>query len=340
MDEKPKVSVILPVYNSEKYINQTLKSIYDQEYKSFEVLIMNDGSTDKSSNIIQKFVSTDCRFKLFNLKNNGQGIARYIGINKARGKYIAFIDSDDFVKKTWLKVMVSDMETHNVDMVSVNYLEHYDKDDNDIAILGYSNEKMIGQKDIFTEWCKDKKLKGFLWNKLFKREILMKNNIRLKFSFMEDSYVLANSIFNTQSIYFDNRCEYYYRFLEQSSINSGFHSRDIYSIKFFLEIKNRITKLYPSLSELFELRISKIELFLMMRMNYNQLLENKSLINNFNELIDKNNLSLDRLYNPIDIILVKKIKAPKSAYICINIRKYLLIVQKKVRNISNRGFLK
>jgi len=335
MKNKPRVSVIIPVYNSEDYLEQALESLVNQEYKDFEVIIINDGSTDNSLNIIYEFASIDSRFKVFSLNNSGQGYARYVGINKALGKYIAFMDSDDYVKNTWLGTMVSDIELYDVDIASVNYFEHYEEGNRNIESYKFSSGKVIGRQNLLSEWCMDKKLKGFLWNKLFRSEVLKRTNIQLEFSFMEDSYLLINTILNIQSIYFDNRCEYFYRFLSKSSVNSRYDSRDRSSITAFLGIEDIVVKCYPSLKKLFEVRMSKIELFLIMKMDCFQIVENRDLIERFGVSINKNKDSLRPVYNSVDSWIVTRIRTPKSAFFYINLRKLLIRLQRIVRSIKN-----
>ena len=94
------VSIVTPVYNSEKFIEETIKSVQDQTYKNWEWILVNDCSVDKSAEIIEQYIKNDSRIKLINLKeNSGAAIARNTGIEQSKGKYIAFLDSDDL----WVK---------------------------------------------------------------------------------------------------------------------------------------------------------------------------------------------------------------------------------------------
>ena len=103
------ITVIIPVYNSENTIFNTLLSIKNQTYENFEVLIINDGSTDSSLDIIKKICKSDNRFKYFDIANNGVSNARNIGLDNANGKYIIFIDSDDIVEKEYFMNILSDI---------------------------------------------------------------------------------------------------------------------------------------------------------------------------------------------------------------------------------------
>ena len=111
----PNISVIIPVYNSEKYIEQTLKSVLNQSYQSLEIICINDDSTDKSKEIIKNLQKTDNRIKLINLDKNigSPGKVRNIGVQKANGEIIAFLDSDDIWKPNKLKTQIKNMRNIN-----------------------------------------------------------------------------------------------------------------------------------------------------------------------------------------------------------------------------------
>ena len=101
----PKISVIVPVYNSEKYLSEALRSLEEQTFKNFEVVIVNDGSTDGSDKIIEKFIEKNRNFKLINQKNMGPGCAKNTGIKYSTGEYVTFLDSDDFFAPNFLEVL-------------------------------------------------------------------------------------------------------------------------------------------------------------------------------------------------------------------------------------------
>ena len=107
MDNPVRVSIVVPVYNSEKYLSETINSVLQQTYNYWELLLVNDGSTDDSMKIIERFCSEDSRIKLLNKKNGGQGSARNLGIKNACGEYIAFLDSDDLWSSDKLEIQVN-----------------------------------------------------------------------------------------------------------------------------------------------------------------------------------------------------------------------------------------
>lgn len=114
----PEVSVIIPVYNSGKYLKRTLESVINQTFKDFEVLCVNDCSTDNSLEILEEFAKQDKRIKIINnTKNIGSALSRNAGIDNARGEYIYFLDSDDYIEQKYLECMVEKIEQENCDIV-------------------------------------------------------------------------------------------------------------------------------------------------------------------------------------------------------------------------------
>ena len=112
------VTIIIPVYNTERYLRQCLDSVINQTFKDFECICINDGSTDNSYNILKEYVQKDNRFTVINLpENKGQGNARNKGINIAKGKYITFIDSDDWVKENHIEQLYNNITKYNSDIV-------------------------------------------------------------------------------------------------------------------------------------------------------------------------------------------------------------------------------
>lgn len=116
------VSIVVPVYNVEKFIKETIRTIKQQTYSNWELLLVNDCSSDKSVEIIKEYVKEDSRIKLINLeKNSGAAVARNTGIENANGKYIAFLDSDDLWKKQKLEKQIAFMEKNNYSFTYTAY---------------------------------------------------------------------------------------------------------------------------------------------------------------------------------------------------------------------------
>ena len=113
----PRVSVLMSAYNSDKYIAESIESILNQTFKDFEFVIINDGSTDKSREILEKFAKEDTRFKVINKEHGGVSSARNIGIEKSEGEYIQFVDGDDWIEPNCLEECFNKINEKNVDFV-------------------------------------------------------------------------------------------------------------------------------------------------------------------------------------------------------------------------------
>ena len=117
-----KVSIIIPVYNAENFVENSINSVLCQTYSNIEIIIVNDGSTDKSQEICTKLLQKDKRnSNWFNKTNEGAGKARFVGIQKSRGKYICFLDADDIMETCFVEKMVAALENNSADLVECGY---------------------------------------------------------------------------------------------------------------------------------------------------------------------------------------------------------------------------
>ena len=101
------ISIVVPVYNAEKYLNRCVDSILSQTYTDIELILINDGSTDSSGELCKKYAESDSRVKYFSKENEGPGVTRFLGAQKATGEYICFVDSDDYLSEDALEVLLS-----------------------------------------------------------------------------------------------------------------------------------------------------------------------------------------------------------------------------------------
>ena len=187
----PKISVIVPVYNVEQYLPRCIDSILTQTFTDFEVLLIDDGSTDSSGKICDEYAEKDERIRVFHKENGGVSSARNLGLDNAIGEWICFSDSDDTMRNNYLQVMLSIEEKTNVDMIVCSILRKKYSD----RIL--TLQDFVYEKTQFGNLlCNLRKvgLLGVPWNKLFKAEIIKNNN--LQFDINLDSY--EDEIFNLQ----------------------------------------------------------------------------------------------------------------------------------------------
>ena len=168
-----KVSIILPVYNSENYIEATIDSILEQTYKNFELIIVNDGSKDNSELICKKKAAEDERIKYFYKNNTGVSDTRNVALTYATGDYITFIDSDDLYEKQYLEVLVDNIEMNKVDWSICTYT-YFNKKEK----ANFINQNIITtSKELIIEKLQPSLLFNQIWNKIYKKNILDVNNI-------------------------------------------------------------------------------------------------------------------------------------------------------------------
>lgn len=202
------ISIIVPIYNVEPYIDECLYSIISQTYRNIEIILINDGSTDRSGQIAEKYKTLDDRVVLIHKKNGGVSKARNIGVELARGKYICFADSDDILASDYIEYLYELMKNNEVDIsLTTRYLSKkqnfvYSKDTIEIKTGEQALIEILLHKIPIGVYCK-----------LFKSEIIKKNDLR----FFEDLYVGEGFNFNCKAfqyakrVAFSNRGIYFYR---------------------------------------------------------------------------------------------------------------------------------
>lgn len=215
------ISIIMPVYNSEKYISEAIESVCNQSYKNWELLIVNDGSTDYTSKIIDDFAKKDSRIKVFHRKNEGVSMARNFALNKVCGEYITFIDSDDMYHADRLKRMLQVFEQHeNCEIVFSRHKEFRGKlntyEAND------SRKIVISDDDILVKVISDSK-NHFVWNAMLKSEIAKKEKFA-PIRFAEDFCYIRDCACHCRQMAVLDEVLYFYRRDNENAMTSHFFS--------------------------------------------------------------------------------------------------------------------
>ena len=170
MTEDILISIIIPVYNAEKYLAETLKSLTKQSYANLEIICIDDGSKDRSAEIIHIFQSEDSRIKYIKQENSGPGAARNNGISLAQGKYIVFQDSDDLLHNDAIRIMLEHAEKENADVCIVSYQTFSDSYAEDFPISDYQVEICTG--DLPLQFEDYQTFRGHPWGKLYRSDIV------------------------------------------------------------------------------------------------------------------------------------------------------------------------
>lgn len=188
MDEL--ISVIVPVFNVEMYLSKCITSILDQTYKNIEVILVNDGSTDDSGSICDQYAKKDNRIKVIHKKNNGVSHARNIGIDKSNGKWITFVDSDDWIEDNYLEMLLKEAKSQDVDIVLCGHNKVWEN--NIEKINQMADSRIYNSREYLIKTLNPQTGFGFCHMKLIKRECI--NEIR----FNENLVVCEDALFNMQ----------------------------------------------------------------------------------------------------------------------------------------------
>ena len=216
------ISVVVPVYNVEKYLDKCIDSLVSQTYENLEIILINDGSKDKSAKICDKWKDNDSRIKVIHKENGGLSEARNVGIDYAQGKYIAFIDSDDWVDKNFIKYLHEKLEKYNADIAASTIIKTY-KDYNEIQPINREKIRFTSEEALDTllsgrDFC------AVAWNKLYKRKCW--SELRFpKGKICEDAFTTYKLIDQAKRIVQIEDTLYFYRIRPNSIMTAKFRAQ-------------------------------------------------------------------------------------------------------------------
>ncbi len=217
------VSIILPVYNVEKYIDTCLTSLLNQTYDKLQIIIVDDGSTDESLNIVKSYKDKFNNIIILTQKNKGVSEARNLALKYVEGNYVLFIDSDDYINNTMIEKLLSSCLKFDSDIAMCGYYLYYENANkkNEIKLYDLKDNYIYDNKKIIDEMLLQK-IQGHLWNKMFKKELLDK----IKFIFEPGRYIqdmlpVFKAVCCSRKITYINEALYYYRQIETSTIHKN-----------------------------------------------------------------------------------------------------------------------
>lgn len=236
---KPKISIIIPVYNAEKYLRECLDSVLAQTFTDFEVLLINDGSTDNSGQICDAYALQDTRIKVFHQENGGVSSARNLGLDNAKGEWITFVDSDDYLGDNYfyfLKLIPED-----ADFVLLNITRDIK---GEVKSLVNFKENTYSKEDFLLKYPLYPNFPG-PWGKFFRLDIIKSNEVVFdeKLSFGEDALFNLTYLKFAKVIVTANYSNYYYRDVEGglSKAVLDYHSE----LNLFNYIKKKLNEVLP-----------------------------------------------------------------------------------------------
>ena len=253
MKNQPKVTIIVPVYNVEEYLVKCLDSLVNQTLKEIEIICINDGSTDNSLEILNTYTQKDKRVIVIDKKNEGQGIARNLGITQANGEYIGFVDPDDWVSSDMYEKMYNQAKELNSEIVVCDFIKYQDwtgrswkhefwiqsksncQYENLEVPSGVNLDKDYIFKSIIISPC-------YAWNKIYKTEFLKLNNIKFSEArCFEDCIFIIDAMLQAKNISYVDSEFYIYR-LRMSSTLRSLNNIEQESLNVFKEIYNAFKK--------------------------------------------------------------------------------------------------
>ncbi|WP_188859622.1 glycosyltransferase family 2 protein [Oceanobacillus indicireducens] len=323
------VSIIIPVYNKEMYLNDCIQSVVNQQYRDIEIIIINDGSKDNSENIIEKWSAKDKRIRYFSQRNQGVAIARNKGISIANGDYIFFLDADDYLEEYAILKLVTDALYSKADIIIGNF---YEKSGNKFVEKQSFENKLFNKSDLkktgttLEMFIVNNRHMARAGNKLYKLDFLKK----LQVSFV-DGVIAEDRLFNlicyvnNPTIQVVNEYTYIYNILDNSrsrTLSSNYYDQNISLLNYLYDYLKKESKL-EEYQELFQLivmyDVSKV---------INQTFERSK------EKIKSTNVSIKKLrentliFNTISAVIkeekFKKINGGKAFY-RISLLNYLLV---------------
>ena len=207
MDEKDflmtKVSIIIPVFNTQKYLHECLDSVINQTYKDVEIILVDDGSTDESGSICDDYAKKNERIKVFHISNSGLSHARNIGIDNATGEYIVFQDSDDYIELKMTEDMILEVEKNNSDLVICGHKQFFDKPEKKPINKNFNKKKYTNRKDFLNDFYKYFPItSNSAWGKLYKAKLIKENELK----FIKGLSLIEDLMFNSK----------YYRKIDQN----------------------------------------------------------------------------------------------------------------------------
>lgn len=206
------ISIIIPIYNKDKYVSKCLDSILEQDYKNFEIIIIDDGSTDNSLNIIKNYFHKNENIKFYSQNNQGVSAARNKGLELMRGEYIVFIDADDYISKSFLSNFIS-KTTLKDDIVISGISMCFNN--SSIKKIFPSEEKVLSKKEFFKNFLLEQNnngINGFVCSKFIKSSIIKENNLRFNNDLVlgEDLEFFIRYYSYCNQFRLINDCDYFY----------------------------------------------------------------------------------------------------------------------------------
>lgn len=209
------ITIIIPIYNVEKYLRECIESVLNQTYKNLEIILIDDGSKDNSAKICDEYEEKEKRIKVIHKENGGVSSARNKGLEIATGDYITFIDGDDYIDKDYIEKLLKNLKEKNVECVLCGFNRIYDKS---AEIITKGENKLISKKEFLDSILNVQGGAGMACAKLWKKETIINLRFNEKIKIAEDSLFGIQAVKNVNNVYILNEALYNYRFNKNSAV--------------------------------------------------------------------------------------------------------------------------
>ena len=285
------ISIIVPIYNSEKYLESFFTSIDNQKYENYELILVNDGSKDKSEQQCQKYLKKNNRSKYYYKDNSGVSDTRNYGIKKAKGDYICFVDSDDIISEDFLLDFIDAIDDKTESIICCKNAEFVNEQDiKNVTNKSKNIKEFVGKNKydlIYTEYS------GYATNKLFKRNTIINNNIffNQEIGMCEDLLFVFSYLKYVKKIICIEKINYYYRISKKSASKSLENEKWFSIFKAYDEIKKDLRLCSPFFTNKFYYMYNYYIQYAKYRSKYiknsNHYIEIKNMINQKQKVIKK-----------------------------------------------------
>ncbi len=268
------ISVIVPVYNVESTLEKCIESILAQSYKDLEIILVNDGSTDQSTEICRRYREKDHRIRLIEKENGGLSSARNAALDCIKGEYVAFVDSDDWIDCDFIKVLHRNAIEYDCD-IAIAYT--YNISETGIKWRPYQaeNHLFVGKEALVCNLGVGYPCDDAVWNKLYKAQLF--KNVRFPIGRIhEDTFVMSSLMAQANRVYFDSSVSYYYLQRENSLVHQRkFGKGDIDKVDAYSSVFKFVLKHYPQYLELIGNKYCNCVVSSLCRLDHSELMDKK-----------------------------------------------------------------
>ena len=302
----PDLSVIIPVYNTEKYLEQCIRSIQKQTYSNIEIILVDDGSPDNSGRICDKYAQMDKRIEVIHKENGGLSDARNKGIDISKGKYITFVDSDDYIEEMYIESLYKAIKNDDT-LISQCSISKVNNDKVILEKIGYNEKSVKKGKDLLEDACKTRHVieNIVVWNKMY--DISLFENLRFPVGKIhEDEFITYKILYDVDKISIINKYLYNYRQTNESIMGKRFNTRRLDLLEAleekmgFFKRKKEI-ELYSNTLKYYLCRIREYYIMLKLYVKDSKIEQKK--------LLKKYRIGYNQYIKQKNISIVKKVKA-------------------------------